>query len=157
MTWWILRLLVVEISATLPAEWGAFALHVAPDMQVFGYVFAVALLAGLLFGLAPALESSKPSLSSALKEEGAHFVFSTGKWRVRDGLVAVQVAVCLVLMIAGGLLIRSSIRALDMETGYETRRVLFLDLYFPDGFGYSLEKQAGETRSFMTAFVRCLE
>ena len=146
MTWWILRLLVVEISATLPAEWGAFALHVAPDMQVFGYVFAVALLAGLLFGLAPALESSKPSLSSALKEEGAHFVFSTGKWRVRDGLVAVQVAVCLVLMIAGGLLIRSSIRALDMETGYETRRVLFLDLYFPDGFGYSLEKQAGETR-----------
>ncbi len=146
LTWWILRLLVVEIAATLPAEWGAFALRVAPDMQVFGYVFAVALLAGLLFGLAPALESSKPGLSSALKEEAAHFVFSTGKWRMRDGLVAVQVAVCLVLMIAGGLLIRSSIRALDMETGYETRRVLFLDLYFPDGFGYSREKQADETR-----------
>src|SRR5580704_15375806 len=146
LTWWILRLLVVEISATLPAEWGAFAMHVAPDMQVFGYVFAVALLAGLLFGLAPALQSSKPSLSSALKEEGAHFVFSTGKWHVRDGLVAVQVAVCLVLMIAGGLLIRSSIRALEMETGYETRRVLFLDLYFPDGFGYSRQNQATETR-----------
>ena len=113
LTWWILRFLVAEISATLPAEWGAFALHVAPDMQVFGYVFAVALLAGLLFGLAPAWESSKPSLSSALKEEGAHFVFSTGKFRMRDGLIAVQVAVCLVLMIAGGLLIRSSIRALD--------------------------------------------
>jgi predicted permease len=146
LTWWILRLLVVEISGTLPAEWGAFALHVAPDMQVFGFVFAVALLAGLLFGLAPALESSKPSLSSALKEEGAHFVLSTGKWRVRDGLVAVQVAVCLVLMIVGGLLIRSSIRALEMKTGYETRRVLFLDLNFPDGFGYSRQKQATETR-----------
>ena len=146
MTWWALRLLVVEISAAMPADWGVFALHVAPDMQVFGYVFSVALLAGLLFGLAPALESSKPSLSSALKEEGAHFAFSTGKWRVRDGLVAVQVAVCLVLMIAGGLLIRSSIRALEMETGYETRHVLFLDLNFPDGFGYSRGRQAVETR-----------
>ena len=142
LTWWILRLLVVQISATLPAAWGAFALHVAPDMRVFGYVFGVSLLAGLLFGFAPALESSKPSLASALKEEGAQFVFSTGKWRVRDGLIAVQVAVCLVLMIAGGLLIRSSIRALKMETGYEAKRVLFLDLYFPDGFGYTREKQA---------------
>ncbi len=146
LTWWILRLLVVEISATLPAEWGAFALRVAPDMRVFEYVFAVSLVAGLLFGLAPALESSKPSLSSALKEERGRFVFSTGKWRVHDGLIAVQVAVCIVLMIAGGLLIRSSVRALEMETGYETKRVLSLDLYFPDGFGYSREKQAAETR-----------
>jgi macrolide transport system ATP-binding/permease protein len=146
LTWWILRFLVAEISATLPAEWGAFALHVAPDMRVFGYVFAISLAAGLLFGLAPALESSKPSLSSALKEEGAHFVFATGRFRVRDGLIAVQVAVCLVLMITGGLLIRSSVRALEMETGYETKRVLFLDLYFPDGFGYSREKQAAEAR-----------
>jgi predicted permease len=145
LTWWILRLLVVEISATLPAEWGAFAMHVAPDIGVFGYVFAVSLLAGLLFGLAPALESSKPSLSSALKEEGAHFLFATRKWRSRDGLIAVQVAVCLVLMVAGGLLIRSSIRTLKMETGYETRRVLFLDLYFPDGFGYTRSKQAAES------------
>jgi predicted permease len=146
LTWCILRFLVAEIAATLPAEWGTFAMHVAPDMRVFGYVFAVSLVAGLLFGLAPALESSKPSLSSALKEEGAHLVFSAGKFRVRDALIALQVAVCLVLMITGGLLIRSSVRALEMETGYETKRVLSLDLYFPDGFGYSREKQTSEAR-----------
>lgn len=139
LTWWVLRLLIVEISATLPAEWGAFALHVTPDMQIFGYVFGISVLAGVLFGLMPALESSKPNLTSALKEEGTHFAFVAGKGRIRDGLIATQVAVCLVLMISGGLLIRSSIRALDMRTGFETRHVLSLDPYYPDGFGYTRE------------------
>src|SRR5579863_267528 len=146
LTYWILRFFIVEISATLPAEWGAFALRVAPDMQIFGYVFAISILAGLLFGLMPALESSKPDLISAIKEKGRHFWFPAGKTRLRDGLIVIQVAVCLVLLIAGGLLVRSSIRAVEMKTGYETKHVLSLDVYFPDGFGYTREKEVSEIR-----------
>ena len=147
MTWGILHVTVVEISATLPAEWGAFALHVAPDMQIFAYVFVISLVAGVLYGLTPALESSKADLVSALKEESSHFASLIGRHSMRGVFITIQVAVCLVLMIAGGLLIRSSMRVLEMETGYETKHVLFLDLYFPDGFGYSHEKQVAEIRA----------
>jgi macrolide transport system ATP-binding/permease protein len=147
MTWGILHVTVVAISATLPAEWGAFALHVAPDMQIFAYVFAISLVAGVLFGLTPALESSKPDLVSALKEDGSHFALLIGRHRMRGIFITIQVAVCLVLMIAGGLLIRSSMRVLEMKTGYETKHVLFLDPYFPDGFGYSHERQVTEIRA----------
>ena len=146
LTWFALHVIVVEISATLPAEWGAFALHVTPDMRVFAYVFAISLLAGVAFGLAPALESSKPNLTSALKEAGALPSLVAGKGRLRSVLIALQVTVSLVLLIAGGLLIRSSISVLQMKTGYETKHVLFLDLYFPEGFGYSRERQVSEIR-----------
>ncbi|QNI33877.1 hypothetical protein H7849_08200 [Alloacidobacterium dinghuense] len=59
-----------------------------------------------VFGLVPALESSKPNLTSALREDGTHFAFLAGKGRMRDGLICIQVAICLVLMTSGGLLIR---------------------------------------------------
>ena len=146
LTWCVLHVIVVEISATLPTEWGAFALHVSPDMRVFGYVFAISLLAGVAFGLAPALESSKPNLTSALKEDGALPSLVAGKGRLRAVLIALQVTVSLVLLIAGGLLIHSSMRVLQMETGFETKHVLFLDVYFPEGFGYSRERQVNEIR-----------
>jgi macrolide transport system ATP-binding/permease protein len=144
MTWCVLHLLVVQIAATLPAEWGALALHVAPDIQIFGFVFAISLLAGMIFGLVPALESSKPNLTSALKEEDGLPVLSAGKGRLREALIGIQVTVSLVLLIAGGVLIRSSMRVLEMKTGYETKHVLGLDLNFPDGFGYTPERQTRE-------------
>ena len=146
MTWCVLHLLVVEISATLPAEWGALALHVTPDMQIFAFVFAISILAGVVFGLIPALESSKPNLTSALKEEGGMPVLSAGKGRLREVLIGIQVTVSLVLLIAGGILIRSSMRVLELKTGYETKHVLGLDVNYPDGFGYSPERQTRETR-----------
>lgn len=146
LTWGVLHVLVVQISATLPMEWGAFALHVMPDMEIFGYVFAISLLAGVIFGLVPALESSKPNLTSALKEEGRLPVLLAGKGRLREALIAIQVAVSLVLLIAGGILIRSSMRVLQMNTGYETKHVLGLNLNFPDGFGYTPERQTSDVR-----------
>jgi predicted permease len=140
----VLHLLVVEISATLPAEWGALALHVTPDMQIFGFVFAISLVAGVAFGLVPALESSKPNLTSALKEEGGLPVLAAGKGRLREVLIGIQVTVSLVLLIAGGILIRSSMRVLELNPGYETKHVLAVDLNFPGGFGYTPERQTRE-------------
>ncbi len=148
LTWWILHVLIVQLSTNLPTEWRELAVHVTPDMRVFAYVFLVSIAAGVMFGLAPALEASRPDLTAALKEEGREFAFLSGKKRlVRGGLTAIQVAVCLVLMITGGILLRSSMNVLDMKTGYETKHMLFLDLYFPDGFGYSHERQVSEIRA----------
>src|SRR5206468_1339781 len=85
-----LVLLIAAISDSLPAVWGTLALQVDPDLRVFGYTLIVSLLAGILFGLAPALEASKPNLTAVLKEEGIFGRKLRGS-RMRDTLVAAQV------------------------------------------------------------------
>jgi putative ABC transport system permease protein len=66
--------------------------------------------------------------------------------RLRDILIAAQVGVSLVLLIAGSMLIRSSIHALKMDTGYDTRHVVNLDLQFPEGPKYSADRRLALVR-----------
>jgi putative ABC transport system permease protein len=149
MTWWALRLLMIKVAASLPLEWGSVAVNVEPDLHMFAYVFLLSLLASVLFGLAPALESSRPSLSSALKEEGGRYVLRLGNSRLRDLLLGTQAAACLFLLIGAGLLIRGSIRSMALSPGYETKHVVWLDLSFPPGFGYTHAKQLAEVRQLL--------
>jgi putative ABC transport system permease protein len=74
--------------------------------------------------------------------------------RLRDTLIAAQVAISLVLMIAGSMLIRSSIRALTMDTGYEGKHTLELEIQFPQDATYTQERKAaliGELRERVAA------
>jgi predicted permease len=149
MTWWVLRLLMVGIAASLPVEWGSLALHVEPDLRVFVYVFVLSLFASVLFGLAPALQSSRASFSSALKEEGSGLALRLSNSRVRDLLMGAQAAACLFLLIGAGLLIRGSIRSMALNPGYETKRVVSLDVNVPPGSDYSHAKQLAETNQLV--------
>jgi predicted permease len=146
MTWGVLRLLMLGISASLPSEWGSLALHLEPDLYVFTYVFLLSVFAGVLFGLAPALQTSRPSLSSALKEEGSGLALRISRSRLRDLLLASQAAASLFLLIGAGLLIRGSIRSILLNPGYETKNVTGLDLNFPPGLGYTHPKQLAEVK-----------
>jgi hypothetical protein len=146
MTWWVLRLLMLGIAASLPAEWGSLALHLEPDLYVFAYVFLLSVCAGVIFGLAPALQTSRPSLSSALKEEGSGLALHISRSRLRDLLVATQAAASVFLLIGVGLLIHGSIRSILLNPGYETKLVTGVDTYFPAGLGYTHEKQLAEVR-----------
>jgi predicted permease len=137
-SWIFLQVVVVLIADAFPAEYGTFIFHVTPDLAIFAYVFCLSLVAGILFGLAPALESSGAALSSALKASAG--TAKAGGRRMRNFLMAAQVAVSLTLLIAGSMLVRSSIRALRMDTGYETRHVVNLDVRFPEG--YSADRKA---------------
>jgi len=137
MAWGALRLLMIEISSSLPIEWGNLALHVEPDAYVFFYVFVVSLIAGIMFGLTPALQASRPDLYTAMKEPGA---------RLRNLLVATQVTVSIVLLIAAGLLIRGSMRGTSMNPGYETHNVVWLNVNFPSGFNFTSAQQLAEIR-----------
>jgi predicted permease len=138
-TWALLKVSVTMIAQGIPAQWGSLVLHVTPDLGIFAYVFAISLVAGILFGLAPALEGSRSPLSSAANAISAS---SPKRSRMlRDILIAAQVAVSLVLLIAGSMLIRSSIHALKMDTGYETRHVVNLDLQFPEGPKYTADRR----------------
>ncbi len=139
-SWAFLQTIVVAIADAFPEDYGTFIFHVTPDLEIFAYVFCLSLLAGVLFGLAPALESSGGAVSSALKVNAG-----TGKVRsrrMRDLLMVAQVAVSLVLLIAGSMLIRSAIRAVKMDPGYDTKHVLSLELRFPEGERYDAERRA---------------
>ncbi|MGA2050775.1 MAG: ABC transporter permease [Terracidiphilus sp.] len=147
-SWAMLETMVVAAADAFPADYGTFIFHVTPDLGIFAYVFCLSLVAGVLFGLAPALESSGVALSSALKANvGSGRV--RGR-RMRDFLMAAQVAVSLVLLIAGSMLIRSSIRALKMETGYDSKHGASLGLKFPEGPKYSAERKLAQVREVRT-------
>jgi predicted permease len=128
-TWVLLKIGVTLAAEAFPAEFGTLIFDVTPNLEIFVYVLAISLAAGVLFGLAPAIESSRSGLSSASKGSTS----PARSRRLQDFLIAAQVALSLLLLIAGSMLVRSSINSLKMETGYDSKRVVDLDLQFPEG------------------------
>jgi predicted permease len=106
-------------------------------------------LAGFLFGLAPALENSGISLASSERSSTS----GIRTRRLQNVLVASQVALSLVLLITGSMLLRSALRSLELDTGYEARRVVHFDLQFPETLKYKAEGQ----RAFVQELRRRLE
>ena len=127
-TWALLKVAVKLTADALPPEYGTLIFDVTPDAQIFAYVFGISLLAGIVFGLAPAMESSRSALSSGVKGS----TLQVRSRRLQNVLVATQVALSLVLMIAGSMLIRSSMHSLNMDTGYDGKHVIQLTVQFPE-------------------------
>jgi predicted permease len=92
------------------------SLAVKPDWRLFGFTAAVSLLTGVLFGLAPALQSTRPSLTLALKEgtPGA----GSSRFGLRNALVVTQVALSLLLVIGAGLFTRSMEQLRSIAPGF---------------------------------------
>ncbi|HSE38533.1 MAG TPA: ABC transporter permease [Blastocatellia bacterium] len=99
------------------------------DARVLGFTVGITLLTTMLFGLAPALQASKPDLVAMLKE-GGHKGGSQGG-RVRNGLVVAEVALALVLVIGAGLMIRSFLRLQRVDPGFNPNNVLMLSVSLP--------------------------
>lgn len=106
-------------------------LSVSPDAGVLGASLALALVAGLLFGLLPALRSTRPDLTTALKSDGLAAGGETGRrWGLRGALVVGQVAVSLCLLTGSGLFLRSlqAARSVDPGFGHEPTAIVSLGL-----------------------------
>ncbi len=144
--WAFLQVMVLLLAKAFPVNQGTLIFHVNPDLEIFAYALAVSLFSGILFGLAPALESSRSALSSSNRASTS----PVSARRLQDLLVAAQVSLSLVLIIAGAMLIRSSIHSLKMETGYESKHVLDLDLQFPEGSKYTSDRKLTLIRDLRT-------
>jgi len=129
---WMLRLVIYEISSSLPSYWGTIVLQISPDIRIFSYTFGIALIAGVAFGLTPALQSLKPDLNLALKDGGSLFGPRLRGSHLRDVLVAGQIAACVVLLISSALLLRGSQRALKTDPGFDIKGILFLHVAHPE-------------------------
>ena len=102
---------------------------VALDGRVLAFTAAVSLLTGVLFGIVPALQSSRTDLQSVLKEGGRDSHVTTG-W-LRRALVVGEIAASVVLVAAAMLLARSFARLLDVDAGFNPAHVLTLRTSLP--------------------------
>jgi predicted permease len=94
------------------------------DWRVFGYTTGVAVLAGIMAGLAPALRVARTDVNEVLREGGRGTIGDSGRHWVRHGLVVAQVAGSLVLLVAAGLFVRSLQSAESTDLGFDPHGVL---------------------------------
>jgi putative ABC transport system permease protein len=124
-SFWSVNLLRKTLPDNLPR-----AEEIGIEGHVFGFMFLISLVAGVLFGLLPALQSSRPNLSDALKES-AHSHGRISNHRIRNLLVVSEVALALTLLIGAGLMLRSFFRLTSVDPGINTRNVLTIDIRLP--------------------------
>ena len=109
----------------LPGDYLGFVLDLdlRLDARVLAFTLGVSLLTGIIFGLAPALQASKPDLVPVLKDSGAAGR-GAGQARLRNGLVVAQITLSLVLMITAGLFVRTLRNTRDIKPGFDPAQVL---------------------------------
>jgi putative ABC transport system permease protein len=111
---------------TLPRMAG---IHI--DSAVLAFAVGISLGSGILFGLAPALQLSKPDLNTVLRDEGRGSTGSRSRHRAGGLLVIAQVALSMVLLVGSGLMIRSFARLQTVNLGFDPAHVLTMRIALP--------------------------
>src|SRR5215510_855284 len=150
---WILRILYHVLLARLP-EFPPY-LNFQLDYRIFGFTMLVAISAGVAAGLAPALQASRPDLTSALKDEGSIFGQHLSQSRLRNGLVVTQIAMSLTLLIGAGSLARNLQKAQTIDIGFEPRNLLSVAVNLNAASAQSAQ-QRGEVRRLLAERLRAL-
>jgi len=105
--------------------------EVAIDRRALGFTLLVTLLTGIIFGLAPGLQASRPDLNETLKEGGRSGTTGAHRQRVRNFLVVAEVALALLLLVGAGLMIKSFWRLQQVNPGFNPEHVLTVGIDLP--------------------------
>ena len=129
------------------ASWGVRILTaLAPDdlpritesglnLQVLIFTTLVAIFTGILFGLVPALQATKPDLAASLKEGGRSGTDTVTRSRLRSALITTEMALAIVLLVAAGLLLRSLLGLGKVDPGFAKNHVITFGLDLPGRYG----------------------
>ncbi len=109
------------------------------DLTVFAFTALVSIGTGVLFGLYPAVQASKPNLTEALYEAGRGGGPRTAQHRVRAGLVVAQIALALVALIGAAVFLRSMQEAQAIDPGFETEKLALVNID-PGNAGYDPQR-----------------
>jgi putative ABC transport system permease protein len=124
LAFWSMEGIAQFVLAHLPHGAPRLEWNVSPDLHVWGYSLVLTALTGIVFGLAPALHATRQDLSTAIKGDGGGLIGKAAAGgMLRSTLVGVQVAVCMVLLIAAGLLMRGLYRAQTVDPGFEMKGI----------------------------------
>ena len=128
------------LLGALPFETAARVLSPDPDLRVALFALALSLATGVVFGLVPALQSTRPDLAPTLKNESGTLLGGAAPFRFRKGLVITQVALSLLLLIGAGLFTRSLMNLRRLNPGFEPQRLITFAVD-PALSGYELERR----------------
>lgn len=120
---WAQQLLVSFAPENLPR-----LADVTLDWRIASFAFVATIVVGILFGLTPALQSSRPELNADLKDGGRTGTSRTG---MRNAMVVAQVALALVLLIGAGLMLTSFSRLRSVDPGFRVTEVVTVELMLP--------------------------
>ncbi|CAA9252701.1 MAG: Acidobacterial duplicated orphan permease (function unknown) [uncultured Chthoniobacterales bacterium] len=104
--------------------------EISIDLRVLAFTFGISLLTGVLFGMIPALQASRPDLNDALKE-GSRGSTGGRSRTLRNVFVVTEVALALILLIGAGLMIRSFMQLQSVQTGFNPENVLTMRAQLP--------------------------
>ena len=111
----------------LPSGHTPLSLTATPDWTVLSFTFAISLLAGALFGLVPAWQSTRPKLANTLKDQAGAVIHGASAG-LRKGLVVAQVSLSLLLLIGAGLFLQSLRNLKTLNPGFEVKNLVAFDV-----------------------------
>ncbi len=132
--------------------------EIGVDARVFVFTLAVSLLTAILFGLAPAIQASRPDLNVVLREGERKTTTSSGRL-ARHSLAVAEVALAMVLLVGAGLMINTMLHLQRVHTGFDANHLLTMEFQLPEGGKYVERIPGGDmekTLPSVTAFYQRL-
>lgn len=126
LSYWGIELLIKLQAGSLPRTD-----EIAIDSRMLLFSLVISIITGILFGLVPALQSSKVALLESLKEAGRKGTSGPGRGRLRNAMVITEMALALVLLIGAGLMIRSFLQLQKVSLGFNPDNLIAMRLTLP--------------------------
>jgi predicted permease len=123
----------------LPSDSGGMHISSAPDLRILLFNLGVTIFTGIIFGLVPALQTTKPNIAGTLKDQAGAVVGGGGHHRLRKGLVVAQVTLSLLLLVGAGLFVRSLANLRNLGPGFSPERLVGFQID-PSLNGYTPER-----------------